>query len=1667
MSFKLAFLLLVSLLAVKVAFGQTYFAPLYSETFGTPSANTNIWSTGQYTGFKDYLGNANAAANYYGAPGQTGIASARTSTPSSTYSIPAILNNGSTGTFSASGNGFCPGSTTTTSGFGIQNINTSGVAAGDELWLGFGAAKTAAASAPSVDWSSDGSTWNSVSVTFVSTTAWTYYTFQLPSGAKTANLRLRFNNGPVTGSPQTRFDDIRIAQFTPATGPVITSSFTGLNKMYGTAAQASDPLSFTVAGTNLTADIVVNAVTGFEFANAAVGPYSSTQSYTPVSGTVTTKTVYVRVAAGQAVSTYSGTMNVTSTGAVTASATLYGEVMNTTASTFGSSNLIVAQLGDANFTQTGVASPFFLLEITKAGALVQKVPMPFQNAGSNNRVTVSGASTTSAQLNLSPDKKYLATVGYSAPLNTAVAAAQSSAAFPKVIARIDYTGAINSTTLINDGYEGGDLRSAVTTNGTKFWTGGNGSATSGVRFVNFGSSGSSVGLDNNAKNMRYVNITNSQLFVGSQSGAYVGVNKVGTGLPETQVDGSTSLIASEANTYAFVFADQNASVPGNDVMYVADGSTGLFKYSYDGTTWTARGSYTGTPVYNVYAEDNGASVDVYFTTTDKLYVITDNSAQASNITGSGTAISSLTPIYTAPASTFLRGIVGTPQNVVTPDVNHTFTSPATTLTQGANDQGIYRIQIDVTNGPAVLSTLTATTGGNYQSADISGFNLIRSTDNVLDAGDAVFATIGSSTSTGTGETLVFNSAESFAVGTHYIFVVADVSGCATVGRTINVNTVPLANIEYFSSNSTGTPAAGSSYTINTGSPSPVTGLSITTGGSSLPISWTNPACLDQILVVADRVSITTAPNGAATYTANANYNTGGGTLFGTTGRVVYQGTGNSFTLSGLTLNQTYYVKVFVKRNGVYSTGVETSATAVQTTFYSRASGIASSGTIWALTPNGTAATAASLGGFSSTTNIVVQNGHTVTMNASNLAVRDLTVNAGGTFTSTATYPSSLQYMLLYGTLTNNGTFGGSTVAIGIGPEGATSAIVGNNPVYIARINKRQATVPSSAITLSGTVYLGFNGNAITPNVASRMDVTIAAGANVVLNGGSVASVGIDGNGTDAAEKAGTITVNGKLDAGSALYAFNNNTISTNTTPVVIGSTGTLLVDSALVAQTTTAPSLFTINSGGAFKVRRHLTLASGNLAPGLQLLSTNGVTARLAALGTGQTVGAITVERTMPAAAGWHFIGAPVQSKFFTDWTGLGARLTPKNNANLFYYTEGDTTRGTYNGYLTEVNGWKVLPSTAQPINPSDQITGYRLYTAASQKLSITGVPFIGDQTRNLTKTSTGYAGGGWNLIANPYPSEIDWDAFKTLNSSASLTGTVYIWNGTTKQYSTYAPGIGGTNGGSRYIQSGQGFQVKVTAPLTVTFKENQKAIVSTAGSYLRSGIANSVHMFLENGTASDEGLLVFRSDATIGFDSQLDAYKLPGSDLNISTLPMSGLNLAVNAMPELTATQVIPVRTDVSANGTYTIRFTGVETLDAGLVMYLRDNYLNTLTDLTQTSTYAFTVTNNPATKAGRFEIVAGPASVTGIAKGVKTALTVFPNPAQGAFTVAATGLKGSTALVQVMTADGRVSFSSTSAVGAEGTLEVPVQTRLAAGVYTVRMVSAGQTVTQKLVVE
>ncbi|MER7251718.1 ExeM/NucH family extracellular endonuclease [Kribbella sp. NPDC000426] len=360
-------------------------------------------------------------------------------------------------------------------------------------------------------------------------------------------------------------------------------------------------------------------------------------------------------------------------------ASLLGVVPSAQAAGFAAGNIVVTRVGDGSGALSSAAAPVFLDEYTPAGTLVQTIPMPTGSSGANHRLTMSGSATSEGALALSADGKYLTLGGYDADPGTASVVGTPTTTVSRVVGRVAGDGAVDTTTAITDTFSGANVRGAVSDDGSRFWVvGSNG----GVRLAPLGSSGATTQINSAAPvNLRVAGIAGGQLLVSTGSGT-TGVYAVGSGLPVT--GGQTPTITTAApSPYGFVALDRDPGVPGVDTLYVADDSAspggGVLKFSFDGTAWTAEGSFrpAGSGVRGLTGSRTSTGVTLFATTTTNALVKVDDTA-AYTATISATA----TTLVTAATNTALRGVAFAPAGSGTTAPAITTQPQDTTVTTG-------------------------------------------------------------------------------------------------------------------------------------------------------------------------------------------------------------------------------------------------------------------------------------------------------------------------------------------------------------------------------------------------------------------------------------------------------------------------------------------------------------------------------------------------------------------------------------------------------------------------------------------------------------------------------------------------------------------------------------------------------------------------------------------------------------------------------------------------------------------------------------------------------------------------------------------------------------------------------------------------------------------------
>jgi len=317
-------------------------------------------------------------------------------------------------------------------------------------------------------------------------------------------------------------------------------------------------------------------------------------------------------------------------------------------------DLVVCRMGDGSAPLTSASTAVFLDEYTINGTLVQSFALPTATVGSQYALTDSGVATSDGMLSVSGNGQYIMMTGYGITNGYASVASSAAATVPRVVARIDLNGNIDTSTTLGTAFNNNNIRSVYSTDGTNIWVAGG--ATPGIGYTTFGSTATPLQLGTGVTNIRTVHGFGGQLYFSDSSGSAFKLGTAGPGFPTTSGQVYTNLPGfptSGSSYYNFALLDLNVGVAGVDTAYVADDGAGggILKYSLVGT-WVSNGLISASqPVRGLTATVDGSGhVDLYATSSSNLYAFVDSTGY--NTTPSGSA----SVIVTAGANEQFRGV---------------------------------------------------------------------------------------------------------------------------------------------------------------------------------------------------------------------------------------------------------------------------------------------------------------------------------------------------------------------------------------------------------------------------------------------------------------------------------------------------------------------------------------------------------------------------------------------------------------------------------------------------------------------------------------------------------------------------------------------------------------------------------------------------------------------------------------------------------------------------------------------------------------------------------------------------------------------------------------------------------------------------------------------------
>ena len=426
--------------------------------------------------------------------------------------------------------------------------------------------------------------------------------------------------------------------------------------------------------------------------------------------------------------------------------------------------------------------------------------------------------------------------------------------------------------------------------------------------------------------------------------------------------------------------------------------------------------------------------------------------------------------------------------------------------------------------------------------------------------------------------------------------------------------------------------------------------------TSFDINWTNSGNgSNHLVIVKSGIAVDANPVDGASYTSATTFGTG--SLLGTGNYVVYNGTGSTVSISGLTKATKYYVSIF-EFNG--SGGSEnylltSPPTANQSSLPGEivSNGSNSAGVSWNTTGAWTGGVIPGAGD-----NVTVVSGDKIIV-ASSQACFNLTVNSGGKVYNNIALPtSSLTYLTVYGnTATIDGTLGDKITdgsadgALGINFNGNLT-ITGSGLIRPARIrpntNAQNVTLTIDANTEA--IYTGSTGNGgagIYTDVSGNDNITIT------VNSGKTLSF-VDGGNLNTASSSTTnggantiFNINGTLNIPGVTSNFSLPIASGKSCALNVGATGVVNIAHNLNATSASGGAIPTITNNGSITVggTADFTGATYVGGSGSFILSSGAKINIGAAAGLDPVNGPIrTTTRSFNSGAAYSYVGTLAQA---------------------------------------------------------------------------------------------------------------------------------------------------------------------------------------------------------------------------------------------------------------------------------------------------------------------------------------------------------------------------------------------------------------------------------------
>ena len=383
--------------------------------------------------------------------------------------------------------------------------------------------------------------------------------------------------------------------------------------------------------------------------------------------------------------------------------------------------------------------------------------------------------------------------------------------------------------------------------------------------------------------------------------------------------------------------------------------------------------------------------------------------------------------------------------------------------------------------------------------------------------------------------------------------------------------------------------------------------------------------------------------------------------------------------------------------------------------------------------------------------------------------------------------------------------------------------------------------------------------------------------------------------------------------------------------------------------------------------------------------------------------GNITAERSvshinnLPTRMDYVYWSSPVAEQKLRGTDAEGG-FSPGTPYNRFYQYAEPTD------FFTSTPDINFIPAKGYAIRAE----GAPLLDDYSKTYKFKGVPNNGDISINIDRSpNQGVIEHGYNLIGNPYPSNINFDELFTANSlliynsawfwtnnwfTASQQGSNYtvnnyaIYNGSGGNPATSDPSnpFNITAVPNGIVKVGQGFIIQkrnVGGPGSLNFKNSYGKLkdlrVATPGTFYQKDSTPKNRFWLKLISPDDmvnTQLIGYVDGATDGFEQDYDA-EIMGMSSDIFYSKLDDKRLLIQGKGDFETTDKVNLGANFFKSGTYTLALDIGEGIFSGSQkVYLKDYETGTLTDL---SVNQYTFEAAQGISEGRFEIIYEPQQV------------------------------------------------------------------------------------------